>query len=87
MCSPKAAARDEERRRWRPHQVQGSDGLISEEGQPAVLGSHPEFKELAVLGGPGRGGASMGGAAGGRGGRCDAGSEQRGGGGGATTNF
>ena len=39
----------EEWRRWRPHQVQGS---VSEEGQSAVLSSHPEFKEPAVLGGP-----------------------------------
>jgi hypothetical protein len=75
--SPKAVARSEERRRWCPHGVQGGDGRISEEGQSAVLGSHTEFK-ASVLGGLGRGGASVGG-----GGQRNAGSEQRGGGGGA----
>jgi hypothetical protein len=48
MCSPEATAWAKERRRWRPHRVQGSDGQISEEGQPMVLGSRPEFKEPAV---------------------------------------
>jgi hypothetical protein len=80
--SPEAADWGEERRRWRPHGVQGGDGRVSEEGQPTVLASHTEFKS-PVLGGLGRGGARMGGAAGGRGGQHDVGSEQRGDGGGA----
>jgi hypothetical protein len=67
----------EEQRRWRPHHVQGGDRRISEEGQLPVLSSHPKFKEPAVLGGLGRGRASVGGVAGQWGGQCDAGLEQR----------
>ena len=40
----------DERRRWSPHRVQGGDGQISQEGLPAVLGSHPKFKEPTVQG-------------------------------------
>ena len=47
------------------------DGWISEEGQPAVLDSYLEFKELTGLGARG--------SKRGRGGRRNAGSEQQGG--------
>jgi phosphoribosylformylglycinamidine (FGAM) synthase-like enzyme len=56
-----------------------------QEEQPVVLGSHPEFKEPVILGSPtirGVGGASVGSAASGQGGRRDARSEQQGGSGG-----
>jgi hypothetical protein len=78
VCSPEAAARGEERRRWRPQRVQGSDKWISKEGQTVVLGSHLEFKEPTVLVAVRRSmarGSNRGGAKGGQGGRRYARSE------------
>jgi hypothetical protein len=82
--SSAAVARGEERRRWRLHRVQGGDGHSS---RRAACGPRlpSRVKEPVILGSPtirGVGGASVGSAASGQGGRRDARSEQQGGSGG-----